>query len=189
METFSALLAICAGIHRPPVNSPHKGQWRGALMFSLICDWINAWVNNREAGDLRSYRAHYDVTVMGSPTAYLHKPFVFSKPFACLGPLLLTCINFNLSLDISNHSILMYGMKLLIHSQISTFSRWSLGMNKKFHQTLGWACSYLFMLELKLNHNLVAWRGTWGGHSGVCQAAYPTGFHTCQLFVHHVCKL
>ena len=25
------------GIHRFPVNSPHKGQWRGALMFSLIC--------------------------------------------------------------------------------------------------------------------------------------------------------
>ena len=52
------------GIHRSSVNSPHKGQWRGALMFSLICVWINGWVNNREAGDLRRYRAHYDVTVM-----------------------------------------------------------------------------------------------------------------------------
>ena len=52
------------GIHRSPVNSPHKGQWRGALMFSLICVWINDWVNNREAGDLRRYRAHYDVIVM-----------------------------------------------------------------------------------------------------------------------------
>ena len=52
------------GIHRSPVNSPHKGQWRGALMFSLICVWINGWVNNRKAGDLRRYRAHYDVTVM-----------------------------------------------------------------------------------------------------------------------------
>ena len=39
------------GIHRSTVNSPHKGQWRGALMFSLICVWINGWVNNREAGD------------------------------------------------------------------------------------------------------------------------------------------
>ena len=37
METFSALLAFCGGIHRSPVNSPHKGKWRGALMFSLIC--------------------------------------------------------------------------------------------------------------------------------------------------------
>ena len=54
------------GIHRSPVNSPHKGQWRGALMFSLICAWINGWVNYREAGDLRCHRAHYDVTVMQS---------------------------------------------------------------------------------------------------------------------------
>ena len=52
METFSALLAI------------YKGQWRGALMFSLICVWINSCVNNRKAGDLRRYRIHYDVTVM-----------------------------------------------------------------------------------------------------------------------------
>ena len=51
-------------IHRSPVNCPHKGQWRGALQFSLICVWINGWVNNREAGDLRRYRAHYDVIVM-----------------------------------------------------------------------------------------------------------------------------
>ena len=51
------------GIHRPPVNSPHKGQWRGALMFFLICAWTNGWVNNRDADDLRPYRAHYDVTV------------------------------------------------------------------------------------------------------------------------------
>ena len=52
------------GIHRSPVNSPHKGQWRGALIISLICVWINGWVNNRGAGDLRRYRAHCDVTVM-----------------------------------------------------------------------------------------------------------------------------
>ena len=52
------------GIHRSPVNSPHKGQWRWALMFSLKCALINGWVNNREAGDLRRHRAHYDVTVM-----------------------------------------------------------------------------------------------------------------------------
>ena len=51
------------GIPRSPVNSLHKGQWRRALMFSLICAWINGWVNNREAGDLRRNRAHYDVIV------------------------------------------------------------------------------------------------------------------------------
>ena len=52
------------GIYRLPVKSPHKSQWREALKFSLICAWMKFWVNNREAGDLRRHRAHYDVTVM-----------------------------------------------------------------------------------------------------------------------------
>ena len=53
------------GIHRSSVNSPHRGQWRGALKFFFICTRINGWVNNREAGDLRRHCAHYDVIVMG----------------------------------------------------------------------------------------------------------------------------
>ena len=61
---FPRYWSFVRGIHRSPVISPHKGQWRGALMFSLICVWINGWVNNGEAGDLRRYRAYYDVTVM-----------------------------------------------------------------------------------------------------------------------------
>ena len=64
METFSALLALCAG------NSPVTGEFLSAasdagLWCSLICGWINGWVNNRNAGDLRRHHAHYDVTVMG----------------------------------------------------------------------------------------------------------------------------
>ena len=65
METFSKLLAICAG------NSPVSGEFpaqrpvgRRALMFSLICAWINGWVNNCEAGDLRRHSTHYDVPVI-----------------------------------------------------------------------------------------------------------------------------
>ena len=42
-----------------PVDSPHKGQWCGALMLSLICTWTNVWVNNLDNGDLRRDRAHY----------------------------------------------------------------------------------------------------------------------------------
>ena len=64
MEHFPRYWPFVRGIHRSPVNSPHKGQWRGALMFSLICVWINDWVNNREAGDMRRHRAHCDVIVM-----------------------------------------------------------------------------------------------------------------------------
>ena len=56
------------GIPRSSVNSPHKGQWRGAMMFSLICAWINGWVTNGEAGDLRRHRAHYDVTLISTGT-------------------------------------------------------------------------------------------------------------------------
>ena len=47
-----------------PVNSPHKGQWRGALMCSLIWSWTHGLANNRDASDLRRHRANYDVTVM-----------------------------------------------------------------------------------------------------------------------------
>ena len=61
---FPRYWAICAGNSPVTVNSPHKGQWRGVLMCSLICNWTNGWVNNREAGDLRRHRAHYDVILM-----------------------------------------------------------------------------------------------------------------------------
>ena len=65
METFSALLAICAG------NSPVPGEFLAqrpvTRSFDVFFDLrvINGWVNNGEAGDLRRCRAHYDVTVMG----------------------------------------------------------------------------------------------------------------------------
>ena len=55
---------LCGEFTWSAMNSPHKGQWRGALIFSLICVGINDWVNNREAGDSRRYGAHYDVIVM-----------------------------------------------------------------------------------------------------------------------------
>ena len=83
MEIYSALLAFNAGNSHSPVNSPQKGQWRGALMFSVICAWINAWVNNLEAGDLRRHRAHYDVIVIinGVFTPVCHNIYRFSELF------------------------------------------------------------------------------------------------------------
>ena len=61
------VIGLCAGIQRSPVNSLHKGQWRGALMFSLIYAWTNGWVNNREAGYLRRHHAHYNVIGIWRP--------------------------------------------------------------------------------------------------------------------------
>ena len=69
------------GIQRFPMNSPHKGQWRGVLMFSLICAWTNVWANNRETGDLRRHQAHYDVSVM--------------KVYSCLITLKRKCMHFD----------------------------------------------------------------------------------------------
>ena len=51
-------------IHRSTLNSPHKRQSRGALIFSLLCAWIDNWVNNREIGDFGPDRALYAVIVM-----------------------------------------------------------------------------------------------------------------------------
>ena len=64
MESFSALLALCAGNSSVTGEFPNKGQWPGALMFSFICAWKITWVNNREAGDLRRHCAHCEVKAM-----------------------------------------------------------------------------------------------------------------------------
>ena len=64
METFSVLLTICA------VNSPVPGEFAAqrpvTRSFEVFFDLRrkNDWVNNRETGDLRRYRAHYDVIVI-----------------------------------------------------------------------------------------------------------------------------
>ena len=63
-EHFPRYWPFVRGIHRSPVNSPHKGLWGRVLIFSLICASINGWVNTRDAGDLRRYRAHHYVIVM-----------------------------------------------------------------------------------------------------------------------------
>ena len=75
------------GIHQSPVNAPHKCQWCGALMFSLICAWINGWENNGEAGVLRRLCAHYDVIVrkdrVQQITAKLWAHFIWSLRRHC----------------------------------------------------------------------------------------------------------
>ena len=63
-QHFSHHWPFVRGIHRPPVNSHPKSQWRGALMLSLISAWTNGWEINRDADDLRRHRGNYDVTCM-----------------------------------------------------------------------------------------------------------------------------
>ena len=79
------------GIQWSLVNSPQKRQWSRALMFSLICAWINSWVNNHQAGDLRRYLTHYDITVMWEASKddqwIPHKgPVIWGFCFLCYQP-------------------------------------------------------------------------------------------------------
>ena len=64
MKTFSALLALCAG--NSPVTNEFPAQRPVTRNFDVFFDLRlnNDWVNNREADDLRSHRAHYDVILM-----------------------------------------------------------------------------------------------------------------------------
>ena len=82
METFLHYWPFVRGIHWSTVNSLHKGQWCGALMFSLICTRTNDWVNNRDASDLRRHHAHYDVTVIQSVAVWRHA-CLFTVAVAC----------------------------------------------------------------------------------------------------------
>ena len=75
MEIIPALLALCAGNSLVSVNCPHKCQWRGALMFSLICTWPRSLVKICDTGDLRCHRAHYDVNVMANYVFMLSSDF------------------------------------------------------------------------------------------------------------------
>ena len=102
------------GIHWSPVNSPHKGQLRGALVFSLICAWKNDCVNNHEAGDLRRHRGHYDVTLMFMLVYELHdkcdikwtpKPYI-TGPLICKSVLALLGTNFSIKCNIKTLSSL-----------------------------------------------------------------------------------
>ena len=117
METFSASLALYAGIHRLPVNFPPIGQWRGALKCSLICAWINGWVSNREADDSRRHRAHYDVTVMPhfkewctyTTIVVVDFPFVLTSWFIDQAPVPLSIFRSNSKFDEnSKHSGVKY---------------------------------------------------------------------------------
>ena len=64
LKHFPRYWPFLRGNHRAPVNSLSKGQWGGALMFSLICAWTNGWVNSRDGGDLRRHRACHDVIIV-----------------------------------------------------------------------------------------------------------------------------
>ena len=100
MVTFFALLALLCGEFTghwwyPLTKASDAELW----CFLWSAPWINGWLNNREAGDLRRHSAHYDVIVMAETISYMayrfktdfhmmHWPLVIGKcrlrsPFTC----------------------------------------------------------------------------------------------------------
>ena len=65
MKTFFALLVLCEGNSLVICEFPSQRAVTQSFDVSLICAWTNGWVNNRNAGDLRRHRAHYDVIIIG----------------------------------------------------------------------------------------------------------------------------
>ena len=111
---FRVIDHLCWRIHRSLVNSPHKGQWRGALMFSLISTRINGWGNNDEAGDLRRHRAHYDVTVMRLNALPGMSLLIHKCPFCYIGENL-PCVTQQIS-SLAPHVIHLDGIeKISLH--------------------------------------------------------------------------
>ena len=113
MEIFPRFWPFIRGIHRSPVNSPHKGQWRGALMFYLICARTNDWVNNREAGALRRHCTHYDVTVI------IPDVFAFAGAMASTQR---TGIRVHICLQMSSPNSAMASTDIVLTEKWDTFS-------------------------------------------------------------------
>ena len=151
METFAALLALCVG--KSSVDSPHKDQWRRALMFSLICAWTNGWANNRDVGDLRRRRAHHDVTVMwrnshmGSSNTdlrFCQTPFLSLCPIPCsikvvwiltrchiqmtrIGMKIIYILNYSYILGSIQFSMINHNTVKTVTYQLRTLISWSFG--------------------------------------------------------------
>ena len=124
------------GIHRSPVNSPLIVQWRGALMFSLICTRINGWVNNRGAGDLRRHCTHYDVTVMISSNPVQSLDFIHADPSHTGCP----SVNWG-AMDLTNSSA--------VNRSISFRVLWLSRYMRIFMMTFRWyVCKYVYIIIL-----------------------------------------
>ena len=144
METLSALLAICAG--NSPVTAEFPSQRPVTQSFDvfLLSTWTNGWVNNREAGDLRRHRAHYDVTVM----------CVTNGPNLAL-QMLVPCIyrGLHLFITVAVYVLQLNGAKpstgTVLSSKRQCFLRRSIGHPQKTDWWSGWQPRYsLEMLKL-----------------------------------------
>ena len=155
------------GNHRSPVNSPLKGHWRGALMFSLICAWMNDWVNNREAGTLRRHRGHYDVIVMDCGDmdmlfSKIHHGY-YTWASWCLNHRQLDCL-FNIYFTVNTTSALCIAGVVTGNKWIPTTN--SRQCTKRFHFMALFRSLLVLELSLAIYRNITKY--TASGQSGTC---------------------
>ena len=123
-----ASLAYVRGIHRWPMNSPHKGpvtrkmvSFDDVIMKTRICisscctvQWLLTFVRFQDT-------------------------------------LLLTLIDFSASMDKWLYPLQRVGWNYLSIPKLQRCNRWSLGLDNWLHATLYWTCDYVFMMGLNLN--------------------------------------
>ena len=135
-------------IHRLPVYSPHKGQCRRVLMFSLICTWTNGWVNNQDAGNLRPRRAYYNVTVM-------EHPFVSARWLRGGDILKLNSSSFTrwaTDMQLTSCSVILFQKGPQLHCKCQSsiiFNVWSIARFATF-----FLCSCIFNVQLHQHLNI-----------------------------------
>ena len=114
MATFPCYWPSCGIL----IEFSHKGQWRGALVFSLICAWTSGWWNSREAGDLRRHRAHYDCNGLLTSVSRCHK-IAFTLIFSSHRGKSRYMYPFNIQIQhfISQTSIFFYKLGFLLGNQ------------------------------------------------------------------------
>ena len=165
MEIFPCYWTFVKRIHQWPVDSPHKGQWRGALMFSLICGWTNGWANNRATGDwddvvlivtsrywtlcLQMYYPFYHAKLSAGNVTTILNVFT-SKDFSQIDQLLLQwCPKGNEQGDILT---LVYRVWYLTCSLNST----SAAVRHLINWALCWKCT---LPEINKSRQLIGWFG------------------------------
>ena len=119
MKTFSALLALCAGNSPVPGEFPTQSPVTRSFDVFLICVWTNGWVNNGEAGDLRCYRAHYEITLMHLSEKSLVSPQTVEQLGTCLVNIVSTHLTFIMSISYEKRKFPI--MTLLCETYLETY--------------------------------------------------------------------
>ena len=113
-------------------------------MFSLICLWINDWVNNREGGDLGRHRGHYDVNV-------IIQQFVQSANVTCCIYLILDAVSERIGSFRRCYLSNMYGVICMDNGYLPHITPWILSITR----TVIWLCVGSIQNFFGMDHELI----------------------------------